>query len=182
MSFFYEYSMDLLSNIRTVMDFPKEGINFFDVTSILEKPEVFSYTLRKMERIATTYEIESIVAVDARGFIWASALADRLKAPLFLARKPGKLPGELVTKEYQTEYSIASLSMIKSHDIKGPVLVVDDILATGGTLKAVGELLAENWNILPEKQIHCVLLELTFLSGRKLLEDSKFTVESISRA
>lgn len=182
MSFFHESYMDLLSNIRTVMDFPKPGINFFDVTSILERPKVFSYTLKRMEHIAVVNNIESIVAIDARGFIWASALADRLKCPLFLARKPGKLPGELVTKEYQTEYSTASLSMIKSHQIRGPVMIVDDILATGGTLKAVGNLLTENWNISPEKQIHCVLLELSFLPGRSLLEDSKFKIESLSIA
>lgn len=173
--------MDVLSNIRTVMNFPTQGINFFDVTSILEKPHVFSYTVKQMEKIAVLHQIESIVAIDARGFVWASALSDRLRTPLFLARKPGKLPGQVVTKQYQTEYSTASLSMIKSHNIRGPVLVVDDILATGGTLKAVGDLLTENWNIDPGNQIHCVLLELDFLSGRKLLEDSKFIVESVSR-
>lgn len=174
--------MNLVEHIRTVMNFPSEGINFFDVTSILEKPYVFSYTIKQMEKIAVLHQIESIVAIDARGFIWGSVLASRLRTPLFLARKPGKLPGELVTKEYQTEYSTASLSMIKNHNIKGPVMIVDDILATGGTLKAVGELLTENWNIKPQDQIHCVLLELSFLHGRKLLEDCNFIIETVSQA
>ena len=182
MSFFHECNMDLLSKIRTVADFPKPGINFFDVTSILEDPEVFAYSVKRIEKIAVTYGIESIVAVDARGFIWAGAIADRLRCSLFLARKPGKLPGELVTKEYDTEYSTASLSMIKNHSIASPVLIVDDILATGGTLKAIGQLLTENWNIAPEKQIHCVLLELGFLSGRQVLQDLGYCVESISLA
>jgi adenine phosphoribosyltransferase len=171
--------MNLLSEIRTVKDFPSPGINFFDVTSILEKPMVFSYSVNRMQKIAARHDIESIVAIDARGFIWASAVADRLKCPLYIARKPGKLPGEVVTKEYQTEYSTASLSMIKGHDIKGPVLVVDDILATGGTLNAVGSLLTEHWNIDPKNQIYCVLIELGFLSGRSLLEQTGFTVESL---
>ena len=171
--------MNLLSEIRTVKDFPSPGINFFDVTSILEKPMVFSYSVNRMQKIAARHDIESIVSIDARGFIWASAVADRLKCPLYIARKPGKLPGEVVTKEYQTEYSTASLSMIKGHDIKGPVLVVDDILATGGTLNAVGSLLTEHWNIDPKNQIYCVLIELGFLPGRSLLEQTGFTVESL---
>lgn len=171
--------MDLLSEVRTVKDFPSPGINFFDVTSILEKPLVFSYSVNLMQKIAARHDIESIVAIDARGFIWASAVADRLKCPLYIARKPGKLPGNVVTKEYKTEYSTASLSMIREHDIKGPVLVVDDILATGGTLGAVGSLLSEHWNIDPKNQIHCVLIELGFLPGRGLLEQTGFTVESL---
>ncbi len=182
MSFFHERSMDLLSNVRTVMNFPELGINFFDVTSILEKPEVFAYTVKQLEHIAVTNEIESIVAIDARGFIWAGAIADRLRCPLFLARKPGKLPGEVATNEYKTEYSTASLSMIKEHEIKGPVLVVDDILATGGTLKATGQLLKDNWNIEPSQQVHCVLIELGFLDGRKILEQEGYLVKSIARA
>lgn len=182
MSFFHECNMDILSKIRTVADFPKPGINFFDVTSILEDPEVFAYSVKRIEKIAVDHGIESIVAVDARGFIWAGAIADRLRCPLFLARKPGKLPGNLVTKEYDTEYSTASLSMIKGQPIKGPVLIVDDILATGGTLKAIGQLLTENWNIDPGNQVHCVLLELGFLSGRNLLEKDGYQVKSISLA
>lgn len=182
MSFFHECNMDLLSNVRTVMNFPDLGINFFDVTSILEKPELFAYTVKQLERIAVVNEIESIVAIDARGFIWAGAIADRLRCPLFLARKPGKLPGEVVTKEYKTEYSKASLSMIKGHEIKGPVLVVDDILATGGTLKATGQLLTEQWNIIPEQQIHCVLIELGFLDGREILEKEGYKVSSLAVA
>jgi adenine phosphoribosyltransferase len=174
--------MNIIDHIRIVQNFPTSGINFFDVTSILEKPDVFSFTLRKMEHTAVLHQIESIVAIDARGFIWASALADRLKTPLFLARKPGKLPGEIVTKEYQTEYSTASLSMIKNQQINGPVLVVDDILATGGTLNAVGNLLTTHWNIRPENQIHSVLVDLSFLPGRKLLEEQGYCVCSLVKA
>lgn len=182
MSFFHECNMDILSEVRTIQDFPSPGVNFFDVTSILEKPLVFSYSVKQMQKIAVDYEVESIVGIDARGFIWATAVADRLKCPLYLARKPGKLPGDVITKEYRTEYSTASLSMVKGHDIKGPVLIVDDILATGGTLKAAGELLTENWNIAPENQIHCVLIDLSFLPGRTVLEQAGYTVKSIVTA
>lgn len=182
MSFFYECPMDLLSQVRTVQDFPSPGVNFFDVTSILENPLAFSYSVKQMQKIAVDHDIESIVGIDARGFIWATAVADRLKCPLYLARKPGKLPGDLVTKEYQTEYSTASLSMIKGYNIKGPVMVVDDILATGGTLNATGELLSEHWRIKPADQIHCVLIDLSFLPGRAVLEKVGYTVKSIVTA
>lgn len=172
--------MDLLSKIRTVNDFPKPGVKFLDVTSILEDPAVFKQTIKWLEKIAAIHNIESIVAIDARGFVWGGALASQIQCPLFLARKPGKLPGEVVTKEYDTEYSTASLSMLKSNDIKGPVLVVDDILATGGTLKATGELLTEHWNILPNQQIHAVLVKLDFLPGEKVLTEQGYTVKAMS--
>jgi adenine phosphoribosyltransferase len=157
--------MDIKNFIRTVDNFPKPGVKFLDVTSILENPEVFRYTIKWFVKQATNNNVNSIVAIDARGFIWGAAIADELRIPLFLARKPGKLPGEVVTKTYDTEYSTASLSLLKSNSIQGPVLVVDDILATGGTLKATGELLTEYWNISPGQQIHAVLAGLEFLPG-----------------
>lgn len=176
MSFFCEYAMDLVSKIRTVDNFPKPGIKFLDVTSILSNPSLFNQTIKALEKIAVDNNIQSIVGVDARGFIWAGALASRLYCPLFLARKPGKLPGQVVTEEYQTEYSIASLSMSLYEDIVGPVMVIDDILATGGTLDAVGKMLTKQWNILPENQIHTTLISLNFLPGFKNLTDIGYKV------
>jgi adenine phosphoribosyltransferase len=174
--------MNLLSQIRTVQDFPKPGISFFDVTSIIEDPVLFRKTVKWFARQVAQLNIQSIVGVDARGFIWASAVAADISCPLYLARKPGKLPGRVVTKEYDTEYSTASLSMLADQTIQGPVLVIDDILATGGTLNATGSLLTEHWGILPEQQTHAVLIELGFLPGRKLLEDQGYRVISIATA
>ena len=179
MSFFHECGMDLLSQIRTVDDFPKPGIKFLDVTSILEDPKLFRQTIKWFVKTAVEHKIESIVGVDARGFIWASVLASELQIPLYLARKPGKLPGRVVTETYDTEYSTASLSMLADADIKGPVMVVDDILATGGTLKAVGNLLTTHWNIVPSQQVHAVLVKLSFLSGAKDLTDTGYNLRSI---
>lgn len=173
--------MDLLSQIRTVDDFPKPGIKFLDVTSILEDPRLFRQTIKWFVKAAVEHKVESIVGVDARGFIWASVLASELQIPLYLARKPGKLPGRVVTETYDTEYSTASLSMLADADIKGPVMVVDDILATGGTLKAVGNLLQTYWNIEPCEQVHAVLVELGFLSGSKVLKDTGYVVQSINQ-
>jgi adenine phosphoribosyltransferase len=166
--------MDLKQVIRTVDDFPKPGVKFLDVTSILEDPAVFRKTINWFVKQSAIHNIDCIVAVDARGFIWGSALASEIQAPLYLARKPGKLPGNVVTKEYDTEYSTASLSMLKDGNIFGNVMVVDDILATGGTLNAVGELLTEHWNIKPSKQLHATLACLDFLPGKKMLEGKKY--------
>jgi adenine phosphoribosyltransferase len=171
--------MDLKQIIRTVDDFPTPGVKFLDVTSILEDPVIFRRTVKQFEKIASKHNIESIVAVDARGFIWAGAVAASLCIPLYLARKPGKLPGAVVTKEYATEYSTASLSMIKDADIKGPVLVIDDILATGGTLQAVGELLREHWAIEPADQVHAVLVDLSFLPGYNKLTEQGYCVKAL---
>jgi adenine phosphoribosyltransferase len=166
--------MDLKQVIRTVDNFPKPGVKFLDVTSILEDPTVFRKTINWFVKQSAIHNIDCIVAVDARGFIWGSALASEIQAPLYLARKPGKLPGNVVTKEYDTEYSTASLSMLKDSNIFGNVMVVDDILATGGTLNAVGELLTEHWNIKPSKQLHATLACLDFLPGKKMLESKKY--------
>jgi adenine phosphoribosyltransferase len=157
-----------------VDDFPKPGVKFLDVTSILEDPTAFRKTINWLVKQSAIHNIDCIVAVDARGFIWGSALASEIQAPLYLARKPGKLPGNVVTKEYDTEYSTASLSMLKDGNIFGNVMVVDDILATGGTLNAVGELLTEHWNIKPNKQLHATLACLDFLPGKKMLESKKY--------
>ena len=174
--------MNLLSEIRTVQDFPKPGINFFDVTSILEDPILFRKTVKWFSRQVAQLNIQSLVGIDARGFIWASAVAADISCPLYLARKPGKLPGKVVTKEYDTEYSVASLSMLSEQKIQGPVLVIDDILATGGTLNATGSLLTEHWGIPPSQQTHAVLVELGFLPGRQLLEQQGYKVISIATA
>lgn len=171
--------MDLKQIIRTVDDFPKPGVKFLDVTSILENPLAFRRTVNWLIKLAAIYEIESVVAIDARGFIWAGAVANELRCPLHLARKPGKLPGQVVTHTYDTEYSTASLNMLKNAEIKGPVLVVDDILATGGTLDAAGKLLESEFNIKPKNQIHAVIANLDFLPGKQFLTKRGYVVEHL---
>jgi adenine phosphoribosyltransferase len=171
--------MDLKNIIRTVDDFPKPGVKFLDVTSILENPEAFRRTVNWLIKLAAIYQIESIVAIDARGFIWGGAVANELRCPLHLARKPGKLPGNVITQTYDTEYSTASLSMLKDVKVKGPVLVIDDILATGGTLNAVGKLLELEFNIKPDNQVHAVIANLDFLPGKKFLTINGYIVEHL---
>jgi len=171
--------MDLKNIIRTVDDFPKPGVKFLDVASILENPEAFKRTVNWLIKVAAVHEIESIVAIDARGFIWGGAVANELRCPLHLARKPGKLPGNVVTHTYDTEYSSASLSMLKDAKIRGPVLIIDDILATGGTLNAVGEILDQEFQIKAKDQVHAVIANLDFLPGKKFLIDKGYSVQHL---
>lgn len=171
--------MDIKQIIRIVNDFPTPGIKFLDVAAIFENPAAFRETVKWLSKITVQHDIWNIVAVDARGFVWGGAIANELSIPLHIARKPGKLPGAVVTKTYNTEYSTASLSMLKDATISGKVLVIDDILATGGTLNAVGELLEENWGILPEQQVHAVIANLDFLPGKEILTNKGYRVESM---
>jgi len=124
--------------IRSVPDFPKPGINFYDITTLLQDPAGFTLALEAMEEFARSKQADKILAVESRGFLFGAALADRLEAGLALARKKGKLPYKTVSAEYALEYGIDSLEVHEDAVVKGErVLIVDDLIATGGTLQAV---------------------------------------------
>lgn len=130
--------------IRKVPDFPKPGILFYDLTSLLTQPDAFAYTL---DRMIHTYESESfdaVAAIEARGFLLAAPFAYRRHLPLILLRKAGKLPGETISREFALEYGNDRIEVHKA-DVPegGRVLVVDDLIATGGTLAAACSLLEE---------------------------------------
>jgi adenine phosphoribosyltransferase len=163
--------MNIKETIKTINNFPKEGVKFLDVTTILEDPATFKYTVDWLSNIIKTNEIKTVVGVDARGFIWASAAAYATGTPLVLARKAGKFPGSTVEMEYKTEYSTARIALKMCQKIEAPVLVVDDIIATGGTLEAVGELLSDLWKISPHNQIHAALVDLSFIGGKEKLSN-----------
>ena len=171
--------IDIKKVIRTVDDFPKPGVKFLDVAAILEQPDAFRKTVNWFSKLVARYEIEHIVAIDARGFIWGGAVANDMFTPLHIARKPGKLPGEVVTKEYALEYGTASLCLLKNAPLDGKVMIIDDILATGGTLNAVGELLNDHWQIKPEQQLHAVVAGLDFLPGKEFLTNKGYIVENM---
>ncbi len=128
--------------IRRVPDFPKPGILFYDVTGILMNPKAFKFCLDRMYAIYKDSEIDAIAAVESRGFIFASSLAEHLGVPLILIRKKGKLPGDTFSCSYALEYGTAEIEVHKS-DVKhgSKVLVVDDLIATGGTLEATKKLI-----------------------------------------
>lgn len=135
---------DLDAVIRKVPDFPKKGILFYDVTSILVNPEAFSYCIDTAYDRYADQNIHAIAAIDARGFVFGAVLAYRLGIPLLLVRKNGKLPGETYNKSFALEYGEDTVEIHKE-DVPhgGRVLIVDDLIATGGTLRATAEILEQ---------------------------------------
>ncbi len=159
--------------ISTYKDFPKKGINFKDVLEIIQEPEVFNELILKMSASQILKQSEAIISIDARGFIFGSAIALKSSKPMIVARKPGKLPGEIVTEKYNLEYGENSLSIQKNSLIKyNSYVIVDDLLATGGTVECVANLLNRY-----DKQIIGLLtvVELVRLKGRSKFN---FPVES----
>ena len=159
--------------IPTYKDFPKKGINFRDVIEILQEPEVFSELILKMSSSQILKKSEAIISIDARGFIFGSAIALKSSKPMIVARKPGKLPGEILTEKYNLEYGENSLSIKKSSLKKyDTYVIIDDLLATGGTVSCVANLLRRN-----DKKISGLLtvVELLTLKGRNKFN---FPVES----
>ncbi len=163
------------SKIRDVPDFPTPGILFKDITPLLADPRAFHIVLDSIAERFIGQHVDAIVGVEARGFIFGGALAARLNASFVPARKPGKLPAESDRVSYKTEYSTAELEMHKASIKRGArVVVVDDVLATGGTAKASADLVTTQGG---EVVAYAFVIELSFLSGRKVLEPGR--VESV---
>ena len=160
--------------IITYKDFPKKGIDFKDVLEILQYPDIFQDLILKMSSNQFLKNAEAIISIDARGFIFGSAIALESSKPMIVARKPGKLPGHLLTREYDLEYGKNSLS-IQSNAMKkfNSFVIVDDLLATGGTVNCVSRLLQDR-----SKEVLGLItvIELSKLKGRSNIN---FPVESI---
>ena len=160
--------------ISTYEDFPKEGISFKDILGITQDPEVFRKLISSMSSSQIVKNSDAIVSIDARGFIFGSAISFQSSKPMIVARKPGKLPGELVKMSYSLEYGENFLSIQKKALEKfDSYAIVDDLLATGGTVECVANLLKTN-----NKEVVGLLtvVELSVLKGRKKFD---FPVESV---
>jgi 5'-methylthioadenosine phosphorylase len=132
---------DLKSTIRTIPNWPKEGIMFRDITTLLQNPEAFSYCIQKLKEQYQNKNIDKIAGIESRGFIFGAALAKELMLPFVTIRKPGKLPAEIVSQEYMLEYGTDKIEMHKDAiDEDDNILIVDDLLATGGTMLAACQL------------------------------------------
>ncbi|MCQ2583341.1 MAG: adenine phosphoribosyltransferase [Treponema sp.] len=130
--------------IRRIPDFPKPGILFYDITSVLTNPEAFKFCLEEMYRIYKDAKFDAVAGVESRGFIFAAPLAEKLGIPLVLIRKKGKLPGDTYQCSYDLEYGSATIEVHKADIKKGQkILVVDDLIATGGTLAATKTLIQQ---------------------------------------
>ncbi|MBO6960395.1 MAG: adenine phosphoribosyltransferase [Prochlorococcus marinus CUG1438] len=160
--------------INTYKDFPKKGVDFKDVLGILHEPEVFHELIMRMCSSQIIKNSEAIISIDARGFIFGSAVSLKSSKPMIVARKPGKLPGEIVEQNYNLEYGEDALCIQKySLNKYNSYVIIDDLLATGGTVECVANLLSKN-----NKNIKGLLtvIELNHLKGRTRFD---FPVESV---
>ncbi len=163
--------MDLLKEVRIVPDFPKKGIQFYDITSVLQNPEAFKETVDKMCELIETVDCDVIACLEARGFLFASAIAYKLGKSLIPIRKKGKLPYETVSAEFELEYGTDTLEMHKDAVKKGQkVVIVDDLLATGGTLEASSRLVETLGGVV--SGVVC-FIEFDNLGGREKLGSRK---------
>ena len=159
--------MDLNAYVRDVPDFPKPGILFKDITPLLADPKAFGYTVARMAAHYATAPLGAIAAAEARGFLFAAPLALELNLPLVPLRKPGKLPYRTYSLKYDLEYGSAELQMHVDGIKPGArVLLLDDVLATGGTMQAGCALIEQAGGVV----VGCAfLVELSFLGGRAKL-------------
>jgi len=166
-----EFNLD--DYIRKVPDFPKKGVLFYDITSILASPAAFKYCIDKMAEIYKDKQIEAIAAIEARGFLFAAAFGYKLSIPVIPIRKKGKLPGITLSKKYSLEYAQAEIEVHSADIPKGKrILLTDDLIATGGTLSAARSILIEGGAEVPE---FFGIVGLPFLNYKQVLEPTPVT-------
>lgn len=159
--------MELRDYIRDVPDFPKAGIVFKDITPLLQNREAFRYSLDQMTAAYQSAQVDVVVGIESRGFIFGAPLADRLNAGFVLVRKLGKLPAATISAKYALEYGTNTMEMHTDAIQPGQrVLIADDLLATGGTVGATAKLVEQLGGIVAGLAF---LIELQFLGGRSRL-------------
>ena len=164
-------SEDFSSCLRDIPDFPSPGIVFKDISPLLANPEKFTQVINKMKGVIEGMQVDHLLGIDSRGFIFATALAQTLSLPMVMARKPGKLPGEVVSQSYTLEYGEATLEVqVDAINPGDKVLIIDDVLATGGTAKAACELVEK---MGATTSGYLFFVELEFLNGRKVLNSKQ---------
>ena len=168
-------SIDLKTLIREVPDFPKPGILFYDITTLLQDPAGIRATTDQLVEAVKSYEFSKVIAIESRGFIFGAPLADRLNVGLVPVRKPGKLPTEHIEASYSLEYGTNTIAIHKDAVSPGEkVLIVDDLLATGGTADAAVQLVEQLGGV-----VSCIafVIELSFLNARPMFE--KYSIVSL---
>ena len=158
---------EILEYITNYDDFPQKGINFKDLFGILREPNIFRGLINSMASSSEIQDSDAILAIEARGFIFGSAIAFYSGKPMIVARKPNKLPGELIMKRYDLEYGSSALTIQKKSIEKyKKFCVVDDVLATGGTAKCASDLISSAGK---EVVGYSMVVEIKSLNGRKNL-------------
>lgn len=166
---------DLKNYIRSVKDFPKKGIMFRDITTILKEPAALKMTAQMLFNLAENLDVNKVVGIESRGFIFGSILAERLDVGFVPVRKPGKLPAETVKETYALEYGEDTIEIHKDAIKPGDkILLHDDLLATGGTAEAACKLIEKLGGRILQASF---IVELSFLNGRERLK--KYNVQSL---
>lgn len=159
---------ELKDYIRTVPDFPEEGVLFRDITSVLQDAEGLQLAVNSMQNLVKDLSFDAVAGAESRGFIFGAPIAYNLKKPFVLIRKKGKLPAQTVSVDYELEYGTATIEMHKDSIKPGQrVLLVDDLIATGGTTEAMIRLIESLGGIVAGV---LVLIELTDLKGREKIK------------
>jgi adenine phosphoribosyltransferase len=161
--------MDLKQYISVVPDWPKPGVNFLDISGLLADPLAFAYCAGQLAQVIRDLDATSLVAVESRGFLFAAAVAQRLSIPVVLARKKGKSPGACYSHTYATEYSTDTIELQQDAKIGLRPVIVDDLLATGGTILAVNQLIRQSF--LVDSVAAAVVINLSFLPGQTELAE-----------
>jgi len=173
--------MDLKEAIRTVPNFPKEGIQFRDITSMLETPQAFNKACIDITKACMQFNATKLVAIESRGFVFASPVARDMELPLILARKPGKLPNPTYQRNYKLEYGEATLHIQQNSNLNptDKIVIVDDLIATGGTALAIASLICQCWNVPRENILVLAVVDLPDLEGSAIIEKEGYNVETL---
>jgi len=169
--------MDLKKYIRSIPDYPKKGVLFRDITTLIKDKDAFKECIDQMSKILIKLDFDKIASIESRGFVFASALCYNLSKSLILMRKKDKLPAERYSQEFELEYGKATLELHKDSIMpKEKVLIIDDLIATGGTAEAGAKLVEKSGGIVSG---FIFVINLFDLGGRKLLEDKGYKTFNI---
>ena len=169
--------MDLKKYIRSIPDYPKKGILFRDITTLIKNPEALKYVVDQIIKISKKVKFDKISAIESRGFVFASAVSYLLKKPLILLRKKNKLPAERYSVDFKLEYGEATIEVHKDSIQKNEnILVIDDLIATGGTAEAAAKLIEISGGKIAG---FIFVINLFDLPGNKLLKSKGYNTESL---
>ena len=169
--------MDLKKHIRSIQDYPKKGILFRDITTLIKDPSAFKFTNDRIIEIAKKIDFDKVAAIESRGFVFASTISYVLNKPFILLRKKDKLPSETHSVDFKLEYGEATIEVHKDSIKKDEkVLIIDDLIATGGTAEAAAKLIEISGGKVAG---FIFVINLFDLPGSKLLKDKGYSVESL---
>ena len=169
--------MDLKKHIRSIPDYPKKGILFRDITTLIKDTKAFKYTNDKIIELAKNIQFDKVAAIESRGFVFASTVAYLLKKPFILLRKKNKLPADVHSVDFELEYGKATIEVHKDSIQKNEnILVIDDLIATGGTAEAAAKLIEISGGKIAG---FIFVINLFDLPGNKLLKSKGYNTESL---